>query len=110
MYRYQSDPESGRDWLLRLARRWPGAARLNPEPPEARGHGTASVIGRIFPKFRLTLYGLDGAIRALVGPRAPHRPRRRSSAAERRVDPLDAVVGCALRIDRTNVRAHDRRR
>ncbi|MBI5499895.1 MAG: VWA domain-containing protein [Deltaproteobacteria bacterium] len=71
LYRYENDPEAGRDWLLRLARRWPRAAWLNPEPPQAWRYGTASVIGRIFPMYPLTLDGLDAAIRALVGVRRP---------------------------------------
>ena len=59
---------------MRLARRWPRAAWLNPEPPQAWRYGTASVIGRIFPMFPLTLDGLDAAIRALVGAKAGARP------------------------------------
>lgn len=71
LYGYEADPEPGRDWLLRLARRWPRCAWLNPEPPEAWRYGTAAAIRRILPMYPLTLDGLDAAVRALVGARRP---------------------------------------
>jgi hypothetical protein len=71
LYGYEADPDAGRDWLLRLARRYPRAAWLNPETPEAWRYGTASAIRRIFPMFPLTLDGLDAAVRALVGAKRP---------------------------------------
>jgi uncharacterized protein with von Willebrand factor type A (vWA) domain len=80
LYRYESDPEPGRDWLLRLARRFPRSAWLNPEPPEAWRYGTAAAIKRIFPMYPLTLDGLDAAVRALVGARKqPPAPPEQAS-------------------------------
>jgi hypothetical protein len=69
LYNDDMDETPGREWLVRLARRFPRAAWLNPEPPSAWEYGTAAEIRRIFQMFPLTLNGLDDAISTLVGGR-----------------------------------------
>jgi uncharacterized protein with von Willebrand factor type A (vWA) domain len=74
IYYSEADPDSGRQWLLRLARRFPRAAWLNPESPASWRYGTEAVIRRIFPMHQLTIDGLDAAIKALVGVRKQAPP------------------------------------
>jgi uncharacterized protein with von Willebrand factor type A (vWA) domain len=52
-------------WLVHLAEHFSHTAWLNPEP-ELAWSGTAEVIGRVFPMFRLTVDGLMEAIRKLM--------------------------------------------
>ncbi len=52
-------------WLAQLAQHFPRSAWLNPEPAKA-WYGTAEVIRRVFPMYRLTLDGLTEAIAQLV--------------------------------------------
>jgi len=56
---------SGAGWLMALAQHFSHAAWLNPEP-EACWYGTAEVIARIFPMFRLSLDGLGEAVKHLM--------------------------------------------
>jgi uncharacterized protein len=55
----------GLAWLAYLAEHFRHAAWLNPEPRVA-WHGTAEVIGRVFPMFRLTIDGLGEAVQHLI--------------------------------------------
>lgn len=55
----------GLAWLAYLSDHFRHAAWLNPEPKVA-WQGTAEVIGRVFPMFRLTLDGLHEAIQHLM--------------------------------------------
>ena len=52
-------------WLMHLAQHFPHAAWLNPEP-EAAWYGTAEVIRRVFPMYRLTQDGLLEAVQRLM--------------------------------------------
>ena len=55
----------GVEWLAQLAHHFPRSAWLNPEPANA-WYGTAAVIRRIFPMYRLTLDGLTDAVAHLL--------------------------------------------
>lgn len=66
--RWEWSEESGAPgiaWLAHLAQHFPRAAWLNPEP-EQIWTGTAEVIRRVFPMYRLTLDGLSEAVAHLV--------------------------------------------
>jgi uncharacterized protein with von Willebrand factor type A (vWA) domain len=66
--RWEWSEESGAPgvaWLALLAAHFPRAAWLNPEP-EQIWTGTAEVIRRVFPMYRLTLDGLSEAVAHLV--------------------------------------------
>ncbi len=52
-------------WLMQLAQHFQRSAWLNPEPAAA-WYGTAELIRRVFPMYRLTLDGLTEAIAQLV--------------------------------------------
>lgn len=52
-------------WLAHLAQHFPHAAWLNPEP-QAAWYGTAEVIRRVFPMYRLTQDGLLEAVQRLM--------------------------------------------
>jgi uncharacterized protein len=52
-------------WLAHLAQHFQHAAWLNPEPPAA-WYGTAEVIRRVFPMYRLTQDGLLQAVQHLM--------------------------------------------
>jgi uncharacterized protein with von Willebrand factor type A (vWA) domain len=52
-------------WLVHLAQHFPHAAWLNPEP-QAAWYGTAEVIRRVFPMYRLTQDGLLEAVQRLM--------------------------------------------
>jgi uncharacterized protein with von Willebrand factor type A (vWA) domain len=52
-------------WLAHLAQHFRHAAWLNPEPPAA-WYGTAEVIRRVFPMYRLTQDGLLQAVQHLM--------------------------------------------
>ena len=52
-------------WLSHLATHFPHSAWLNPEP-EVSWYGTAEIIRRIFPMYRLTLDGLLAAVQHLM--------------------------------------------
>jgi uncharacterized protein with von Willebrand factor type A (vWA) domain len=69
LYHDEMDPAPGREWLERLAARFPRAAWINPEPPVNWQWGTAAMIGRIFPMHHMSIEGVDAAVRALVGAR-----------------------------------------
>jgi uncharacterized protein with von Willebrand factor type A (vWA) domain len=56
---------SGLAWLVALQRHFHRSVWLNPEPQNA-WYGTAELIGRVFPMFRLTLDGLTEAIQHLL--------------------------------------------
>jgi uncharacterized protein with von Willebrand factor type A (vWA) domain len=56
---------SGVAWLVALQRHFHRSVWLNPEP-ETAWYGTAEVIRRVFPMFRLTLDGLTEAIQHLL--------------------------------------------
>jgi uncharacterized protein with von Willebrand factor type A (vWA) domain len=56
---------TGAQWLMALAHHFSHSAWLNPEP-EVAWHGTAAIIGRIFPMYRLTLDGLTAAVGNLM--------------------------------------------
>jgi len=75
LYHDEMDPLPGRDWLRRLADRFPRAAWLNPQPPASWTWGTTPVIAGMFPMYHLSVDGLEGAVRALVGARG-ERVRR----------------------------------
>jgi uncharacterized protein with von Willebrand factor type A (vWA) domain len=51
-------------WLAHLAHHFPHSAWLNPEP-EAAWYGTAEVIRRVFPMYRLTQDGLLEAVKKI---------------------------------------------
>jgi uncharacterized protein len=55
----------GLSWLMYLAEHFSHSAWLNPEPQLA-WHGTAEVIGRVFPMYRLTVDGLTEAVHHLM--------------------------------------------
>jgi uncharacterized protein with von Willebrand factor type A (vWA) domain len=52
-------------WLMHLAQHFHHSAWLNPEPPAA-WYGTAEVIRRVFPMYRLTQDGLLEAVQHLM--------------------------------------------
>jgi uncharacterized protein with von Willebrand factor type A (vWA) domain len=62
---YDDSGAPGIAWLAHLAQHFQHAAWLNPEPRTA-WYGTAEVIGRVFPMFRLTLDGLAEAVQHLM--------------------------------------------
>lgn len=55
----------GISWLAHLAQHFPHAAWLNPEPLAA-WYGTAAIIRRVFPMFRLSQDGLLEAVQHLM--------------------------------------------
>src|SRR3954469_1424389 len=59
------DRASGLAWLVALTGHFERAVWLNPEP-EAAWYGTAEVIRKVFPMYRLTLDGLTAAIQHLL--------------------------------------------
>ncbi|HEX9577007.1 MAG TPA: VWA domain-containing protein [Myxococcales bacterium] len=66
--RWSYDDDSGAPgiaWLAHLAHHFPHAAWLNPEP-EVAWYGTAEVIRRVFPMYRLTQDGLLEAVHHLM--------------------------------------------
>lgn len=64
---HEDDPGvPGVAWLTHLAEHFRRAVWLNPEP-ETAWTGTASVIRRIFPMYRMSLDGLGQAVSYLVG-------------------------------------------
>ncbi|HMC33703.1 MAG TPA: VWA containing CoxE family protein, partial [Myxococcales bacterium] len=65
---------SGLGWLLALAQHFGHSVWLNPEP-ELAWHGTARMIGRVYPMYRLTLDGLTAAIQRLLRGAATLRGR-----------------------------------
>ncbi len=73
LYHDEMEAVPGRDRLLALARRFPRAAWLNPDPPGNWEWGTAAAIRSIFPMYQLTIDGVEAAVRALVGGRV-HAP------------------------------------
>ena len=52
-------------WLMHLAQHFRHCAWLNPEP-EAAWYGTAAIIRRVVPMYRLTLDGLAEAVQSLM--------------------------------------------
>lgn len=68
---------AGITWLARLAKNFPRAAWLNPEPKKIWRAPTIQAIGSIFPMFPLTLEGLEELVAHM---RRPPDPRRLSHA------------------------------
>ena len=62
---HHGPPQTGIKWLTKLADHFRRFAWLNPDPPSYWRGGTASLIGRVFPMFQLTLDGLSDAINHL---------------------------------------------
>jgi uncharacterized protein with von Willebrand factor type A (vWA) domain len=67
---YRPNSEAGIVWLQRLARRFPRAVWMNPNPPDGWWSATARRIKQLFPMYPLTVGGLRDAVTKLRGARA----------------------------------------
>jgi hypothetical protein len=60
-------PSAGIDWMRRLSEHFRRAAWLNPEPEETWALPTVRILSGLFAMYPLTIEGLEGAVRYLVG-------------------------------------------
>ena len=61
---------TGLEWLLRLKRKCPKSAWLNPEPERIWGADSIQMVRTVFEMFPLTVDGLTDAVDFLRGARA----------------------------------------
>ena len=66
IYYYQNNDTPGIEWLKRISGHFTHTVWLNPDPESLLQPPSVALISKIFPMYRLTIDGLDKAVKKLV--------------------------------------------